>query len=621
MANILPITYSPLPTPHTMKLNQKTVLILGLTLTGLIGVLYATVSTIFMKQVHELEVGYTEKAVARTLEVLSEDINSLTVAVRQLAAWDDTYNFMKDRNNRFLETNFSNETFSDLKLNQVIFTDASDQIIFGKGFDFKNGKIMPISKALKQHIAPSKLLLQHTYPKSNYQGIIILPESPLMVVSHPVVNNRFQRPIRGTLVMGRYLDDDEIKRLANITLLSIAIYPLNNYQLPPELEEARSALIKQQPNNKKNHHQSPVYTFKYSRPNPDQTLVYSSTYVQHLNENRNAGYTIIKDIYGQPALILQVNMRRAVYNQGKMSLNYLLWSLIAISLAFGVANLLLLQKLVLSRLARLSEGVKTIGETSNFSIRLSIPGKDELSSLGDTINWMLETLERSLKEVKWEKQKAENLLLNILPESIAIRLKKEPSTIADNFAEATVLFADIVGFTKMSAQTSPVELVKLLNQIFSAFDRLVEQHGLEKIKTIGDAYMVVGGLPIPRLDHAEAVAAMALDMLLEIKKFNAENNVNFNMRIGINTGPVVAGVIGIKKFIYDLWGDTVNTASRMESHGLPGCIQVTAATYHCLKDKFTFEERGLINIKGKGEMMTYLLLARKADSSNLEVLG
>ncbi|WP_446396851.1 adenylate/guanylate cyclase domain-containing protein [Coleofasciculus sp. E1-EBD-02] len=207
----------------------------------------------------------------------------------------------------------------------------------------------------------------------------------------------------------------------------------------------------------------------------------------------------------------------------------------------------------------------------------------------------------------YEQEQAERLLLNILPKVIAQRLKQLESTIADNFEEVTVLFADIVGFTELSARFPPAQVVELLNRIFSEFDELSDYYGLEKIKTIGDAYMVVGGLPTPRPDHAEATANMALDMQQVITKFNNQNNQTLSIRIGINTGPVVAGVIGIKKFSYDLWGDTVNIASRMESQGLPDKIQVTEFTYKKLQDNYLFEERGTIQVKGKGKMTTYFL--------------
>jgi adenylate cyclase len=211
------------------------------------------------------------------------------------------------------------------------------------------------------------------------------------------------------------------------------------------------------------------------------------------------------------------------------------------------------------------------------------------------------------KEMELAQQKSERLLLNILPEVIAEQLKQQPTTIADSFLEVTVLFADIVGFTELSTRTSPAELVELLNTIFCLFDQLAERHGVEKIKTIGDAYMAVAGLPNQSNNHAPAIANMALDMQNAVTIFNEENNESFCIRVGISTGPVVAGVIGLKKFAYDLWGDTVNTASRMESHGIAGSIQVCEASYQLLKDKYLLEKRGLIKVKGKGEMITYIL--------------
>lgn len=215
------------------------------------------------------------------------------------------------------------------------------------------------------------------------------------------------------------------------------------------------------------------------------------------------------------------------------------------------------------------------------------------------------------QELAEEKEKSERLLLNILPQAIAERLKQGETTIADSFSDVTVMFADLVGFTKLSTHLSPAELVELLNQIFSEFDELADRYELEKIKTIGDAYMVVGGLPTPSENHAEAIASMAIDIQAAIAKIRTKGDQPLSIRIGINTGPVEAGVIGTKKFTYDLWGDTVNIASRMESLGVPGGIQVTVATYERLRDKYIFEDRGLLQVKGKGDMMTYLLLGRK----------
>ena len=216
-----------------------------------------------------------------------------------------------------------------------------------------------------------------------------------------------------------------------------------------------------------------------------------------------------------------------------------------------------------------------------------------------------------LKKLQNEQQKSENLLLNILPQAIAERLKKGEHTIADSFSEATVLFSDLVGFTELSTGISASELVDKLNQIFLAFDQLTEKHGLEKIKTIGDAYMLVGGVPTARPDHAEAVANLALEMLKKLEILNKQYHDDFKIRIGIHTGPVVAGIIGKHKFNYDLWGDTVNIASRMESQGIQDEIQISETTYQRIKDKFICQQRGSINVKGKGEMVTYLLKGRK----------
>jgi class 3 adenylate cyclase len=209
-----------------------------------------------------------------------------------------------------------------------------------------------------------------------------------------------------------------------------------------------------------------------------------------------------------------------------------------------------------------------------------------------------------------EQDKSERLLLNVLPAPIADRLKQTDDVIADAFSEVTVLFADIVDFTRRSELSAPEPVVQMLNQLFSAFDRTAQEHGLEKIKTIGDAYMLAGGLPTPRPDHAEAVADMALAMRHEVARHFYPSGQQLKLRIGIDTGPVVAGVIGKNKFSYDAWGDTVNTASRMQSSGPPDCIQVTARTWIRLRDNYRLERRGPISVKGKGEMITYLLLSR-----------
>jgi adenylate cyclase len=219
----------------------------------------------------------------------------------------------------------------------------------------------------------------------------------------------------------------------------------------------------------------------------------------------------------------------------------------------------------------------------------------------------------ALSALRLEQAKAENLLLNILPRSIADKLKDETQPIADHFGSASILFADVAEFTPWSERLPPAEVVGYLDRLFSHFDELAERYALEKIKTIGDCYMVAAGVPTPRPDHARALALMALDMLAAMRSHEEVAHLGHELRIGINSGPVVAGVIGRKRFLYDLWGDAVNTASRMESHGTPGRIQITRATYELLADEFECEPRGTIEVKGKGEVEAWYLLGPKAE--------
>jgi class 3 adenylate cyclase len=244
-------------------------------------------------------------------------------------------------------------------------------------------------------------------------------------------------------------------------------------------------------------------------------------------------------------------------------------------------------------------------------LRARVYSSLEKKRLRDIDRGRIDELQREKELLSIEQLKTEKLMLNILPKPIAERLKRGEKNIAGNYPESTVMFSDLVGFTKMSSEKTAGELVALLNALFTKFDQRAEYLGLEKIKTIGDAYMAVGGLPIPRSDHAQIVADMALGMFVDLKEFNDSHGMTLNMRIGINSGPVVAGVIGFTKFSYDLWGNTVNTASRMESTSLEGRIQIAPSTQALLQSTFDLEERSLMEFKGLGQIKTYFLNGRR----------
>ena len=243
-------------------------------------------------------------------------------------------------------------------------------------------------------------------------------------------------------------------------------------------------------------------------------------------------------------------------------------------------------------------------------LRARILSSFEKKRLRDLEKDYLEQLQKEKELLQMEQMKSERLILNILPKPIAERLKKNEKNISSSYEDVTILFSDIVGFTQMSSLLTPSDLVALLNDLFTRFDKRAELLGLEKIKTIGDAYMAAGGVPVPRADHADIVADMALGMLEDLAEFNRDNQISLQMRIGLNSGPVVAGIIGFTKFSYDLWGSTVNVASRMESSSVIGKIQISPSTAKALIGRFDLQGREVIEVKGIGKVLTHFLLKR-----------
>ena len=572
-----------------MNLRKKTLLLTICPMLGLVAVLYSCLSVVLQRSYAQLERQDAQRNLERIAEVITSDLEQLQFLTEDWAAWDDAYTFLEDVNPQFIDSNFEDNVFASLELNFIIFASVEGEIVHGKGYDLEAEESIPIPVSLQQQLDKDSLLLKFPHIAYHYSGFIPVDDQLMLVAVEPILRSDETGPINGVLLMGRYLDDAKLEDIELRTKLDLKTYRPSQLDLPEPIQAALQNL----------------------NTEPGNTEI--SNTLRRLDTDTLGGYVLFPGIYEQPQLLVQTILPRDIYQQGQTNLRYLRLALLG---ACGISILsigLLLERVILKRLVKLSREVKHIGRSNDLTLRVAVEGKDELGSLSKCVNDMLSELQISNQKLAEEQQKAERLLLNILPAPVANELMQEAISVPQHFDEVSILFADIVGFTPLSKQLPPIELVSLLNQIFSAFDGLADTLGLEKIKTIGDAYMVASGLPIPREDHVEAIAEMALAMLATTSIIQTKTGKDLEIRIGINTGVVVAGVIGTKKFIYDMWGDAVNIASRMESSSEPGKIQVTAATYELLKDKYVLERRGLVKVKGRGEMETYWLETRRSE--------
>jgi sensor domain CHASE-containing protein/class 3 adenylate cyclase len=580
-----------------MKLRQKTLLLVVFPLVGLIALLYYSLAAVLQRSYEQLEEQDTQRNVHRVQEALKGDLEALKRVTHDYAFWDDTYTFIADGNQSYINSNLTTDIFSTTDANFIIYINRQGKVIFSEGFNVQQEETIAIPPSLLDQLKPGSPLRKISSTGVS-AGLLPTGDEILLVASQPILRTDGSGPSRGTLIMARYLDATRLDALKQRTQLDLSIHLVKRPDLSPDLRTAIDKLEQNASQLSNLFNQAPIH-------------------IHPLDADTIEGYTLLSDLYNKPVLLIRVSLPRDIFKQGQVSLQYLILSLLGLGTVFIIILVLLLENIVLKRLIQLSGEVKQIGQQNDLSYRVTAQGKDELSALGQAVNWMLEQLEIKASALAEEQQKAENLLLNILPAPIVPKLKQSQDSIAEHYDEVTILFADIVGFTPLSSRLEPIELVSILNQIFSEFDNLADQLRLEKIKTIGDAYMVAAGLPLPRRDHAAAIAEMALSMQEVIQKFSTSYGDRFQIRVGINTGVAVAGVIGTKKFIYDLWGDAVNIASRMESSGEPGAIQVTEATYHHIKDRFILERRGTVNVKGRGEMTTYWLRGRKANRSSI----
>jgi signal transduction histidine kinase len=352
-----------------MTLRRKAFLIISLILVCLIVLLYVTSSFIMVKGFEQVEHNDAQKNVGRVLEALSDELSDLNGYASDWAAWDPSYEFVNNPDNTYVEDNVPDDFQNYLALNLFLFTNSSDDVVLALGFDLQNMTKAPVSEGLKSHLSSTSPLLQHDDKDSSLTGIIMLPEGPMMVISRPVLDSAREKPISGTMIWGRYLNDEKISRLEEKTHLSISVQPYNEPLLPYDFNIVKDSFSEE-----------------------------NKIIIRPLNEQSISGYTILRDIYGNPAVLLRVDIPRDIYNQGQRNLKFLLFSVVFLGLIFGSIFILLLERLVLSRITDIVAHLNRIGDNVGLSGRVKVKGDDELSNLAGSINRMLEAQEHAQKE-------------------------------------------------------------------------------------------------------------------------------------------------------------------------------------------------------------------------------
>lgn len=546
----------------TRSLRRRTLRAVGWLVLGMGVLVLVPLGLLLTHSFRQLEEREALQHHARAHNALQDQVSELGRVARDYGTWDATWAYLGQQGPpEYLTDNYADATFAQNAFSLVIIADNT-RIVFAKAFDLEAGREVAVPREVLEN--PKLFVELH-----DRDGLVSLADGLMLVGVSPVVPSTTEGAMRGHFIIGRWLNAGHVARLGRTTRLNLAVGPV------------------------------------------EEGLVSGAPRIEPLDDDRLEVHGALLDVHGTPVGRLTAQLERSIWAEGRLAVGLLLVAMAVIALGLLGALRWLLHRLVLRRLDALARDVRRIRDEHDPTLRVADQGSDELGLLGLAINEMLDSLRRLNRQLLLEQDKSEQLLLNVLPRPIAERLKQSNLTIADSFADVSVLFADLTDFTRYSAHVSPVELVNLLDDLFTRFDALAEQHGLEKIKTIGDSYLVVGGLPDPAPDHVFAIAAMALDMRAALAQFNEVHQTSFQLRIGIHCGPVVAGVIGRRKFIYDIWGDTVNTASRLESNGVAAAIQISAQLAHRISPTFEVSHRGTIELKGKGPVEAWWLLGRR----------
>lgn len=413
-----------------MSLRKKTLLIIGISLFFLIAFLYVISSGVVLNGFSQVEKQDTIKNVNRVNDALSSELSVLSGVVGDWAAWNETYTFVNGENPNFVEEQIAKRTFIEIRVNLILFINSTGGVAYGSGFDLKNETMLPIPEDIQEYLSIDSILLRHQNTQSSIKGIIILPEGPMLIASRPIITNERTGPIRGSVIWGRYLDDEEIKMIGTKTQLNVTIHRLDDTKMPSDFLSVR-----------------------------DSFSEHEDILIRPINEKSIAGYTILNDVYGAPALVMRVDMPRDIYNQGQIGMRYLLISLIVLGLVFGLLTLWLLDKMILSRLSRLNSDVIGISTTKELSARVASQGSDELSSLAGSINKMLEALECSQKEqlrAEEERKKSEEIRLE--NEGIVNASKAKSELLAIMSHELRTPLNAVIGFSELMKRAAIGEL-------------------------------------------------------------------------------------------------------------------------------------------------------------------
>lgn len=571
-----------------MNLLPKTIAIITVTLLLTSIATYFLISQALFENYGILE----QQDVKRDVQIIHNNLEREVQIVAEKAIdwsqWDDCYYFALKPNKAFIDSNLTLDALVSIKINAILIFNKSRKLLVARSYRIVNNQVVIWkTDGILKYLAQYPELITHNSSQDKIKGIVNFTDgnsqSIAFFTSEPIRPSNPSPNVSGTIVFFRLLDQQYIEQLLKRQQVEAIFHPI--YTIAPQ-HPLQKILDELRPSN-------PIL-------------------VTPQNEAQVSGFSLIRNYYQQPIFLLEVHKPRDIYLQGKQLINNTLYILLIFIAVFLLVTLISLSHWVLSPLFSLLNDLQKITRSSDIKSRVRERGNDELGKLSREINVMLNSLDYALekerRDLLAEKERSEVLLNNILPSMIAQRMRRGELMIAEYFQEVTVLFSDIVGFTKLATTTEPKELVKLLNVIFSEYDSIADKYDLEKIKTIGDAYMVVSGVPLYHADHAQRVAWMALEMRDKLLEINESLQLDIAVRIGIASGEVIAGIIGKRKFSYDLWGDTVNTASRMESHGIEGKIQCTESFYRVLQHEFIFEPRGFIEVKNKGKMLTYFLI-------------